>query len=225
MIGFYNYTVVLTYISLVITVFGMTQAIHGNFKAAIVCLALSGLCDMFDGKIARSKKDRTEDEKAFGIQIDSLCDVVCFGIFPALICYLLGVRGPIGMAIIAIYCVNSVIRLAFFNVMEAKNALVTESGEKFYRGLPITSMAIVLPLVFMVQFAVSDGVFRLLLHLALLIVGILFVVNFRLRKPSNAMLTVIVTVVGTAVLIMLLFTRYKISFRQGWRRLYWIRRI
>ncbi len=225
MIGFYNYTVVLTYISLVITVFGMTQAIHGNFKAAIVCLALSGLCDMFDGKIARSKKDRTEDEKAFGIQIDSLCDVVCFGIFPALICYLLGVRGPIGMAIIAIYCVNSVIRLAFFNVMEAKNALVTESGEKFYRGLPITSMAIVLPLVFMVQFAVSDGVFRLLLHLALLIVGILFVVNFRLRKPSNAMLTVIVTVVGTAVLIMLLFTRYKISFRQGWPRLYWIRRI
>lgn len=225
MIGFYNYTVVLTYISLVITVFGMTQAIHGNFKAAIVCLALSGLCDMFDGKIARSKKDRTEDEKAFGIQIDSLCDMVCFGIFPALICYLLGVRGPIGMAVIAIYCVNSVIRLAFFNVMEAKNALVTESGEKFYRGLPITSMAIVLPLVFMVQFAVSDGVFRLLLHLALLIVGLLFVVNFRLRKPSNVMLTVIVTVVGTAVLIMLFFTRYKISFRPGWPWLYWIRRI
>ena len=138
--------------SLCSSVFGMTQAIHGHFKIAIFCLALSGLCDMFDGKVARSKKDRTDDEKAFGIQIDSLCDVVCFGIFPAMICYLLGVRGPIGLLLIAFYCINSVIRLAYFNVMEAKQALVTESGEKFYKGLPITSMAIVLPLVFMIQF-------------------------------------------------------------------------
>ena len=80
MIGFYNYSVILTYISLLSSVFGMTQAIHGRFKAAVFCLALSGLCDMFDGKIARSMKNRTEDEKSFGIQIDSLCDVVCFGV-------------------------------------------------------------------------------------------------------------------------------------------------
>ena len=79
MIGFYDYTVVLTYISLVCSIFGMTQAISGRFRTAIVCLALSGLCDMFDGKIARTKKNRTEDEKLFGVQIDSLCDVVCFG--------------------------------------------------------------------------------------------------------------------------------------------------
>ena len=38
---------------------------------AVLCLALSGLCDMFDGKIARRKTDRTDDEKCFGIQIDS----------------------------------------------------------------------------------------------------------------------------------------------------------
>ena len=89
MIGFYNYSVILTYISLLSSVFGMTQAIHGRFKTAIFCLALSGLCDMFDGKIARAMKKRTEDEKSFGIQIDSLCDMVCFGVFPAMICYLL----------------------------------------------------------------------------------------------------------------------------------------
>ena len=129
MIGFYNYSVILTYISLLSSVFGMTQAIHGRFKTAIFCLALSGLCDMFDGKIARAMKNRTEDEKSFGIQIDSLCDMVCFGVFPAMICYLLGVRGVIGMIVIAIYCTNSVIRLAYFNVMEAKNALVSEDGE------------------------------------------------------------------------------------------------
>lgn len=51
-------------------------------------------------------------------------------------------------------------RLGYFNVMESKNALVSEDGEKFYRGLPITSMAVALPMVFMVQFFVPDFVFR-----------------------------------------------------------------
>ena len=83
-LGIYDYTVILTYISLGISVFGISRALEGDFKVAIFCLALSGLCDMFDGKIARTKKNRTDDEKNFGIQIDSLCDVVCFGIFPVM---------------------------------------------------------------------------------------------------------------------------------------------
>ena len=104
LIGVYDYTVILTYISLFISVIGMTQAMNGRFRTAVTCLALSGLCDMFDGKIARSKKNRTDDEKLYGVQIDSLCDVVCFGVFPALICFLIGVRGPIGMFIVGYYC-------------------------------------------------------------------------------------------------------------------------
>lgn len=224
MIGFYNYSVILTYISLLSSVFGMTQAIHGRFKTAIFCLALSGLCDMFDGKIARSMKNRTEDEKSFGIQIDSLCDMVCFGVFPAMICYLLGVRGIIGMIIIAIYCVNSVIRLAFFNVMEAKNALVSETGEKFYKGLPITTMAIVLPLVFMVQFFIPDWAFRICLYVALLVVGILFVVDFKLKKPKNSTLAILVAIVAVALVIMITFTQYRIEFRAIWPWMQMVRR-
>ena len=76
MIGFYNYTVILTYIGLLSSIAGMMFAVNGWYKAALLCLAFSGLCDMFDGKIARRKTDRTEDEKSFGIQIDSLCDMV-----------------------------------------------------------------------------------------------------------------------------------------------------
>ena len=180
---------------------------------------------MFDGKIARSMKNRTEDEKSFGIQIDSLCDVVCFGIFPAMICYLLGVRGPVGLVIIALYCVNSVIRLAYFNVMEMKGALVSEEGEKYYKGLPITSMAVVLPLVFMIQFFVPDFVFIICLHLALLVGGTLFVVNFRFRKPKNSTLAVLVAVVAVALCIMILRTRYRIEFRHGWPWLPWLRKL
>ena len=215
MIGCYDYTVILTYVSLAASVIGMTQAIHGRFKVAVVLLAFSGLCDMFDGKIARTKKNRSDDAKAFGIQIDSLCDVVCFGAFPALICYLLGVRGFLGMTVIALYCVSSVIRLAFFNVMEMNNALITEEGEKFYRGLPITSMAVALPLVFMIQFFVPDRVFVVCLYLLLLVVGLLFIVDFRFRKPSNLTLAFLVSAITAALVLMLLYTRYPIHIRRA----------
>lgn len=80
MLGVYDYTVVLTYISLMISIGGMMFAVNGHLHLGVMCLAISGLCDMFDGKIARTKKNRTEDEKRFGIQIDSLSDIVCFGV-------------------------------------------------------------------------------------------------------------------------------------------------
>ena len=64
MIGFYDYAVVLTFLSILTSVYGMTQAMDGHFRIAIVCLALSGLFDTFDGKVARTKKDRTDDQSS-----------------------------------------------------------------------------------------------------------------------------------------------------------------
>ena len=85
--GFYNYTVILTYLSLISALFGTHLAFKGNFSGALICLLLSGAFDSFDGMVARTKKDRTEEEKKFGIQIDSLADMFSFGIFPAIIGY------------------------------------------------------------------------------------------------------------------------------------------
>ena len=56
MIGIYNYTVILTYISFVSGITGIYYAINENTFIAILCLMISGLCDMFDGKVARTKK-------------------------------------------------------------------------------------------------------------------------------------------------------------------------
>ena len=89
MIGFYNASVILTYLGVVSAVFGMSQAFNGNFKIAILCLMISGLTDMYDGTIAKMIK-RSEDAKKFGIEIDSLCDLVCFGVYPVVIGYCLG---------------------------------------------------------------------------------------------------------------------------------------
>lgn len=113
MLGVYDYTVVLTYISLMISIGGMMFAVNGHLHLGVMCLAISGLCDMFDGKIARTKKNRTEDEKRFGIQIDSLSDIVCFGVAPAVLCYCFGMRGIVGVAILMFYVLAGLIRLAW----------------------------------------------------------------------------------------------------------------
>lgn len=55
MIGFWDYTVVLTYVSFASAVLGMVCTMSGNLRWAVFCLAFCGFCDMFDGKIARSK--------------------------------------------------------------------------------------------------------------------------------------------------------------------------
>ena len=197
-LGFYDYTVVLTYISLGISVFGITMALEGNFRMAIFCLALSGLCDMFDGKIARTKKNRTEDEKNFGIQIDSLCDVVCFGVFPAMICYCLGVNTPAGVAALIFYSIASVIRLAYFNVTEAKRQTQTEENRKYYQGLPITSMAIILPFMYLMRRYYMIH-FLIVIHIAVIIVGLLFILNIKVKKPQNPVRILLVVVVALAL--------------------------
>lgn len=208
-IGVYDYTVILTYLSLISSVFGTIQVLNGNFITAVFCLAFSGICDAFDGRVARTKKDRTEDEKNFGIQLDSLCDVICFGLFPALICYLLGLRGIAGCLIISFYCLCAVIRLAFFNVLEAKRQKTESGAAKVYHGLPVTSISIILPLAFWMQFLMPDYIFVIFLHFVLLITGFLFILNFKLRKPG---LKTILSLMGiTAIIIGIIFTYTKIA--------------
>lgn len=199
MIGFYSYTVVLTYLGLASAAMGMILTFQGFAKYALFCLAFSGLCDMFDGKVARLKKDRTEDEKRFGIQIDFLCDVVCFGAFPMILCYSIGMRGPAGISILVFYLIAGVIRLAFFNVMEEKRQDETDEARKYYQGLPITSIAIILPL-FCTLRPLLGHRFLSELHICILTVGLLFIINFPLRKPGWKMLTLLVAIVSCALI-------------------------
>lgn len=184
LIGFYDYTVILTYLSLVSAVVGMILTARGNLGAAVLCLAAAGICDAFDGIVARSKKNRTADEKSFGIQIDSLCDLVSFGVFPAVWCYHSGVDGVVGAVCMAVYVLCAVIRLAFFNVMEEKRQQAESGCNKTYRGLPVTTAAIIFPLAYSLSFLVKENVFAVLLHVALAVTGFLFVLDFSVKKPD-----------------------------------------
>lgn len=204
MIGFYNYSVILTYISLASSLFGMMITVDGHYKTAVIFLALSGLCDMFDGKIARAMKNRSDDAKKFGIQIDSLCDVICFGAFPIILCYRMGMNSIVGITFLMVYGIASVIRLGYFNVMEEKRQEETDSNRKYYQGLPITSISVALPVLYVTKPFLKDD-FIILVHIMIITIGILFITNFKFKKPHNITLAALVILVSVALAKIFIF--------------------
>ena len=148
MIGYYNYTVWLTFVGMLSSVVGMGFAVQGKIIAAVICLMFSGFCDMFDGIVARTKKDRTDEEKRFGIQLDSLSDIVCFGVLPFVIGVCSGAREWWQIAIMALFALAGIIRRAYYNVTEEIRQQHTDEKRKHYLGVPITSSALTVPLLF-----------------------------------------------------------------------------
>lgn len=187
MIGFYNYTVILTYMGFVSAIMGIISVISGNGNGhcgmAVICLMISGLCDMFDGKVARTMQ-RTEPQKKFGIQIDSLSDLVCFGVLPSVIGYGIGLNKFWHSIILAAFPLAALIRLAYFNVMEEERQKISKGVRKTYEGLPVTSVALILPLLYC--FKKDLGLyFPTVYAAALVIIGAAFLIKFNIRKPKG----------------------------------------
>ena len=177
MIGIYDYTVLLTYMNFISGILGIICATKGNIFHAIVLLMFAGLCDMFDGKVARTKKKRTVEERHFGIQLDSLADVVSFGVLPAIIGYMLGAP----LILVVLFPTAGLIRLAWFNVLE----ITRNSSEpvKAYTGLPITSSAMVFPFLYMLKNLLGNY-FNLVYIIMMVVVGILFILKIKIKKPG-----------------------------------------
>ena len=128
-IGKYNKSVILTYIGGIFALFGMIFAIIDNLQYSLICLMLAGICDLFDGKIARMCK-RTDIEKEFGKQIDSLVDVFSFVALPCVIAIKLFLNINIWLCIIMIfYLLSGIIRLAWFNIISSKEEAVKLGAE------------------------------------------------------------------------------------------------
>lgn len=180
-IGFYDHTVVLTYGGLIFALGGIICAFRGAFPTALLLLAGSLFCDTMDGKVARSKKNRTAEEKQFGVQIDSLCDMVSFGVFPAVLCYSWGLTTGADFALMAFYCLCCVIRLAYFNVL-AQNKTGDEPSA--YHGLPVVGLAMVIPAAWLLGIFLPPMAFRWVLRGLLLVFGWLYILDFPVNKPK-----------------------------------------
>lgn len=184
MIAYYNYTVILTYLSLISALFGTHLAFRGEPVGALICLLLCGAFDSFDGMVARTKKGRTEEEKKFGIQIDSLVDMFSFGIFPAIIGYTMGLNGWLWFAIFALYAICAVSRLGYFNVAEEMRQKETTEKRKYYQGLPVTSSSLIFPAVYLLKAAVGLGTMQGIYGIMMLVVALAFVIDFKVIKPG-----------------------------------------
>lgn len=222
MIGFYDYTVVLTYLSLLSAISGMALAMQGHPILATICLLFCGLCDMFDGKVARRKKNRTAEEKAYGIQIDSLSDIVAFGVLPAVIVLTLCYGCWYAYVIVPLYALTGLIRLAFFNVTEELRQKQTDECRKSYSGLPITAAALIFPLFYCGMSVYCQCVygkiepfktlfsgtgFGIALCAITAVTALCFILPFHLRKPqtNELLLILLVGIMIAAVLLMVIF--------------------
>lgn len=213
MLGYYNYTVILTYLSLGSAVSGIFLALRCHPFLGVICLMFSGLCDAFDGKVARTRKQSTEEEKRFGIQIDSLCDLIAFGILPCVIGYAMGMRHIAFIPAFVLYVLAALVRLAYFNVAEEIRQQNTTEIRKFYSGLPVTSASLLIPLVYGLVHLVDRSMWPVIFASALVIIAILFVCNFRLRKPG---FRGIMLLVGIGVLeFLLIFIMLRIFHAGG----------
>ena len=180
MVGFYNYTVILTYIGVVSAVLGVGLSMYGRTSMAVVCLMVSGFCDLFDGSIARTR-ERTINEKKFGIQIDSLADLVCFGILPAAIGFSIGMTRWYEAAVLIVYVLAALIRLAYYNVTEDEIEFCENSKRVYYDGLPVTTIAILIPMIYTLRPVMKSG-FLLLYAMCLLFTAVAFLVKIKVRK-------------------------------------------
>ncbi len=195
MIGYYNYTVIMTYLSLLASSVGLCMAVSGKPYEALFCLMVSGVCDMFDGMIARTRKQSTDEEKRFGIQLDSLCDIVCFGVLPAIIGVTLAQENEAARYAMWIFgaalILGALIRLAYFNVTEETRQAATTGRRTHYTGLPVTSSAVIFPFAFGLSLLVPDAVRPWIYPAFVAVTAICFVAPIRVRKPHGVGLVVL----------------------------------
>lgn len=222
MIGYYNYTMILTYLSLIFSGVGIFASLSGGGHPYIGIFALlaSGLCDAFDGRVARTKKDRCERECRFGVQVDSLADVVAFGVLPACIgaglykasmifdppqdpCLVARVPYPVYVGIFVIYVLAALIRLAYFNVQAEAGCAAGEKVQKVYYGLPVTSSALIFPTFLLLRHLICADI-AIGYYAVMLLTALAFVCKFRMRKPTLRTVLIMVGIGGLEFLLILL---------------------
>ena len=126
-------------------------AFAGQWKAAVIAILFAAMFDALDGRVARL----FHVDSAFGAQLDSLADLVSFGIAPGLVVYLWSLHHAqsAGWAVALIYCACCAIRLARFNVEAAERDPLAPPDPHF-TGLPTPAAAclILLPMLMGFQF-------------------------------------------------------------------------
>jgi len=210
-IGFYGFWAALTFLSVASAIAGMRFALGGDIGYAIVCLMVCGLCDMFDGTVARRAK-RTKREEGYGIHLDSLADIVSFGALPVVIGYAASPHylphnyGSIGaiasIVVSAIYVLAALVRLSYYTVIEVE---LQSKNEKrtYYEGLPVTFVALIIPIVYSICLFFGIA-FSTVYNAMLFIISVLFVLRVRLPAMKGYQ-RIVLLFIGLPIIVYLVW--------------------
>ena len=201
MLGYWNKSVYITYLGAFLAVGGLLLAIsENNIDYSFVGMILACVCDMFDGKVARSIKNRKEVEKEFGVQIDSLADIVCFITIPAITLYYFGMREYYQLVILSLYVVCGIIRLGYFNVsMSDKDKAI-----KCYSGLPVPMSVAIFGIVWLLRKVITFDV-TLVYTILVPLVGYLHISKIKVKKITSVWFYIGVSIVAALAIVLGLF--------------------
>ena len=201
MLGYWNKSVYITYLGAFIAVGGLLLTFNtGNIDYSFIGMIIAAVCDMFDGKVARSIKNRTDKEKEFGVQIDSLADVICFITIPAITIYLCGLREVYQIILLSLYVVCGIIRLGYFNVaMSDKDKAI-----KTYSGLPVPVSVPIFGLVWLIGKFISFNP-TIIYSVLVPVVGFLHISKIKIKKFTGSWFYITVTVVALITILLAIF--------------------
>ncbi|WP_102691256.1 CDP-diacylglycerol--serine O-phosphatidyltransferase [Rummeliibacillus pycnus] len=143
------------------------STINESYNYAVLFIFIAAFLDRYDGKIAR----KFNQESELGKQLDSMSDIISFGVAPALLMYEMTLKdyGTIGMIVTVLYIACGAFRLARFNITESNG---------YFSGLPITAAGAILTVSFFFISIVSAAFYMFLFPL----LSILMISTFSLKK-------------------------------------------
>lgn len=209
-VGYWHYGVILTYLSAVAGIMGICFSAMGRPVWGVICLLASGLCDAFDGIVAKTRKGRLNEDKIFGSQIDSLSDLISFGVAPVMIGFGMGMRKWYFIVLYCAFVLCALIRLAYYNVEEELSRSNPEEHrrESFF-GLPVTNIAVALPVFYLVatMFRQTSIVWSVM-AVCYILVAFLFVFRFRMPKLRAKGLSVTIIILTVIIIALVLVRHY-----------------
>ena len=175
---------ILTFIEVMILTVGIKMCFDNIIWGSMICLIFLGILDGLDGKFAQ-KVRKNEENKEYGVQLDSLVDIMSSGVFPVIILYSMKFDNMLDVLVYIIFLICGVTRLAFFNVNNKEN------NEYFY-GIPITASAIILPIVYLLT---NNEIIYIV---CLFLLSILYVSKLKIKK-LNLKLKIFLSIIGIIV--------------------------
>ena len=196
----------LTVMALIAGLTAIRYGLAGSWERSVVAIIIAAVCDGLDGRIARLLGGSTK----FGAELDSLSDVISFGVAPSVLLYLwaLNAAGGLGWTVSLLFTICCALRLARFNT-KLDDTTQPAWSARFFTGVPAPVAAGLALLPMMISFEIGGGVVDRPIVVAIVMIGVagLMVSRIptysfkRIKVPHHAVMP---TLLGVALLIALL---------------------